>query len=108
MLDTKQKLDRALQQKPDYRRLDNLSADVWERVQAEQQQGVIGFHTPLLSGIGRLSIISLCLIALLAISQVFFQPGNMMQPDLFDLRYFSHQAAPSLNFASVNTYGFTQ
>lgn len=103
MLDMKQKIDRALEEQPDYRRLDNLSSDVWKSVRERRESGRSNFYIPMSF---RLCTLALCLIAMLAISQVSFQPDHT-QADLFDLRYFSYQSAPSLNFASVNTYEFT-
>lgn len=103
MSDMKHIIDRALKQHPDYSRLDGLSADVWESVRKSRKLERNSFHIPM--GL-QLGTIALCLIAILAVVQVSFQP-DYLQADLFDLRFFSYESAPSLNFASVNTYEFT-
>lgn len=100
MKDIQQKIDDALGQNPDYGKLDNLSADVWMRVRNKQKQSGSSSFIPLSL---KVATVSLCLLAMLAVSQVRFQQGNV-QADLFDLRFFSYQSTPSLNFASVNTY----
>lgn len=103
MMDERQKIERALEQHPDYSRLDDLSADVWKRVRENRMSESGGLHFP----VGfKMGTVALCLIAVLAVSQVLFQRDGF-KADLFDLRFFSHQADPSLNFASVNTYEFT-
>ena len=97
-------IDKALNEPPDYRRLTPLAMDIHRRIEANCGGEVIAWQLP--PGF-RIGTVALSLLALLAFSQVSFQ-SRAFQADIFDLRFFSYQAAPSLNFASVNTYEFTQ
>lgn len=100
MKDINHMIDKALHEQPDYSRLDNLSVDVWDKVRTKRKAFGNGLRIPLSLKMGTLAI---CLIAVFAISQISLSSGQL-RADLFDLRFFSYQSAPSLNFASVNTY----
>ncbi|WP_419176266.1 hypothetical protein [Desulfosediminicola sp.] len=99
----RRKIDSSLRKHPDYRRLENLSGDVWERVRSARKEDKTGFVIPL--GF-KVATLGLSLLAFVALSQVLLQ-ANQYQSDIFDLRYFSYQSAPSLNLASVQTWEFT-
>ena len=100
MKDINHMIDKALNEQPDYSRLDSLSVDVWDKVRAKRKARGNGLRIPLGLKVGTAAM---CLIAIFAISQISLSTGQL-RADLFDLRFFSYQSAPSLNFASVNTY----
>lgn len=102
MVDLQYKIDDALQHEPDYSRLDNLSRDVQRKIRMSEISGRAAFSIPFFIKAGTLA---LCCLALLAVSQISFK-AQPDAADIFDLRYFSYQADPSMNFASVNTYRF--
>lgn len=97
------KIDKALQQQPNYSQLDNLSEDVWRKIRSTRKDTPGGFVMPVSF---KIATLGLSLLAVFAFAQVLSQntPG---QSDLFDLRYFSYQSTPTLNLASVETYKFT-
>lgn len=98
MQNINRKIDNALQQQPDYTRLDNLSRDVWQRVtDAESEnQNVLRIPKTIQAG-----AVALCFLALIALSQVSLRPGKS-QTDIFDLRYFSYRSIPSANLVVLN------
>ncbi len=102
MTEMEQNIDSALKQQPDYSRLEDLSVDVWRRIRTARVSHLKGVTIPF--GL-KVSAFALCLLAFVAISQVTFH-SNQNHPDIFDLRFFSHQSIPSLNLASVNTYEY--
>ncbi len=100
MTKLEQKIDLALKKEPDYSKMDDLSADVWRKIRASQHDDQPMFAIP--NGL-KFATVALSLIALVAISQISFQK-NSLQADIFDLRYFSYQASPTFQIASLNRY----
>ena len=100
MKDINHMIDKALGERPDYSRLDSLPVDVRNRVRAERNATGRGLSFPLSLKVGT---IAMCLLAVFALSQISLSTAQL-RADLFDLRFFSYQSTPSLNFASVNTY----
>lgn len=100
MMDLQHKIDEALRHEPDYSRIDNLSRDVWRKIRMAEDTSRGAIHIPVFLKAGTLA---LCVLAILAVSQMSFK-AEAEKADMFDLRYFSYQADPSLTFASVNTY----
>ncbi len=102
MKNLERKIDLSFKLQPNYTRLDNLPRDVWAKVRERRMEEPVGFAMPFSLKLGTLV---LSVVAVIALSQVSFKQ-EPFQADFFDLRYFSYQAAPSLNIASVNTYEF--
>lgn len=100
MEDLQHKIHEAVKMEPDYSRLDTLSYDVMRKVRVAETSSGPSFQVPFFLKAGTAA---LCCLALLAVWQISFS-GASHQSDMFDLRYFSTQADPSLTFASVNTY----
>ncbi len=102
MNEIENKIEKALNQEPDYSRLSTLPYDVQRRIRDVEQ---LKYSNYSISPVLNFSTIMLSVLAFIAIAQVSFQPDST-QTDIFDLRYFSHQSIPSLNLASVNTYEY--
>lgn len=96
-------IDRTLEEQPDYSRLDNLPHDVWKTIRKSRELKRNDVRLPLSF---KFTTVVLSLLVFLALSQLSFQPDRY-QADIFDLRYFSHESTPSLNIASVSSYGYT-
>jgi len=99
-MDMQRKIDEALRQEPDYSRLDTLSQDVQRKIRMAENANRRVFRIPFFLQAGTLA---LCCLAMLAVWQIVYQ-AEADRADMFDLRYFSYQSDPSMNFASVNTY----
>ncbi len=99
-----QKIMSSLQQDPDYECLDRLGHDVWQRIRhtTENENTVAWFNFTLTPAIKAFSL-ALVLGSCLALTQISFEKG--FEPDLFDLRYFSHQSLATTNLLSMNNQG---
>lgn len=98
------KLVRAIQDEPSDNSLQGLQRGVWEKIRSSKEvpvrQGWIGLYFP-----PAIQVLSLVLIlgSFLALSQIRFDGGA--EPDLFDLRYFSHQSLVTTNLLSLHSQG---
>lgn len=98
------KIASSIQQDPNYDCLDGLSHDVWHRIRNTRSNESTGgwFNLTLTPAIKACSLV-LFLGSCLALSQISFEQG--LEPDLFDLRYFSHQSLVTTNLLSLNDQG---
>lgn len=94
----------SLEQEPSYENLDGLRQSVWKKV--GETRGISDskawFNLTLTPAMKAFSLV-LVLGSCLALSQISFDKG--LEPDLFDLRYFSHQSLATTNLLSLNTQG---
>jgi hypothetical protein len=99
-----EKVVNSLQQDPAYDCLDGLSQDVWQSIRhtRENQNTGAWFNFTLTPAIKAFSLI-LVLGSCLTLTQISFEKG--FEPDLFDLRYFSHQSLATTNLLSMNDQG---
>ncbi len=96
-----QKVVRSIQQDPAYDCLDGLSHDIWQRIRhtRENRYTEAWFNFTLTPAIKAFSLV-LFLGSCLALSQISFEKG--LEPDLFGLRYFSHQSLATTNLLSMS------
>ena len=99
-----EKIAQAIQQDPVYDCLDRLGHDVWHRIRhTRETQGDSGWFnftlTPAIKAFSLVLLVGSCL----ALSQISFDKG--VEPDLFDLRYFSHQSLTTTHLLSINNQG---
>lgn len=94
----------SIQQDPSYDCLDGLGHDVWQRIRHTRQNRYTGawFNFTLTPAIKAFSLV-MFLGSCLALSQISFE--KHLEPDLFDLRYFSHQSLATTNLLSINEQG---
>lgn len=94
----------SIQQDPAYDCLGGLSHDVWKRIRhtRENQHTGAWFNFSLTPAIKAFSLV-MFLGSCLALSQISFEKA--FEPDLFDLRYFSHQSLATTNLLSMNDQG---
>lgn len=98
------KIARSIQQDPAYDCLNEFGPRVWQRIRdTRADQGAwTWFNFPLTPAIKAFSLV-LFLGACLALSQISF--NQALEPDLFDLRYFSHQSLATTHLLSSNDQG---
>lgn len=98
------KIVNSIQQDPAYDCLDGLSQDVWQKIRHTRGNQNTGawFNFTLTPAIKTFSLV-LVLGSCLALTQISFEKG--FEPDLFDLRYFSHQSLATTNLLSMNDQG---
>ncbi|MFT5698570.1 MAG: hypothetical protein ACI8ZB_001425 [Desulforhopalus sp.] len=98
------KITRSIQQDPVYDSLGELRHGVWQRIRDTRVNEDAGtwFNFTLTPTIKACSFV-LLLGSCLALSQISFEKG--IEPDLFDLRYFSHQSLTTTNLLSMNDQG---
>lgn len=98
------KLKSSLEQEPSYDNLDCLRQGVWEKVR--KTRDISGskaqFNLTLTPAMKAFSLV-LVLGSCFALSQISFDKG--VEPDLFDLRYFSHQSLATTNLLTLNAQG---
>lgn len=99
-----EKVTQSIQQDPAYDCLEGLGQNVWKQIRETREIQGTGswFDLTLTPAIKALSLV-LFLGSCLALSQISFNTG--LNPDLFDLRYFSHQSLATTNLLSVNDQG---
>jgi len=98
------KITRSIQQDPACDCLGGLSHNVWQKIRdtkVKQEAGAwLNFTlTPAIKAFSLVLFLGSCL----ALSQISFKKG--LEPDLFDLRYFSHQSLATTNLLSMNDRG---
>ncbi|TKB10791.1 hypothetical protein [Desulforhopalus sp. IMCC35007] len=95
------KLVRTIQQDPDYTCLDGLGHDVWQSIRGSRgdKNTEAWLNFTLTPAIKAFSLV-LLLGASLALSQISF--NKSVEPDLFDLRYFSYQSLTTTTLLSMN------
>jgi hypothetical protein len=96
-----EKIADAIQQDPSCDSLDGLSHDVWQKIRgtrASEGRGVwLNFTlTPAIKVFSLVLLLGSCL----ALSQISF--NKSIEPDLFDLRYFSYQSLTTTTLLSMN------
>ena len=98
------KLTKCLQQDPPYECLDQLRSNVWGQIRkkSDNKEEQAWFNLSLTPAVKVFSFV-LILGSCLALSQITFNKN--LEPDLFDLRYFSHQSLATTNLLSVNIQG---
>lgn len=98
------KITNSVQQEPPFDSLSSLRTDVWEeiRLTREKDGRHFWFDLSLSPAVKAFSLV-LILGSCLALSQISFDKGG--EPDLFDLRYFSHQSLTTTNLLSLNGQG---
>ena len=94
----------SIQQDPAYDCLDGLGQDVRQKIRHTRENQYPGawFNFTLTPAIKAFSLV-LFLGSCLALSQISFEKG--FEPDLFDLRYFSHQSLATTSLLSMNDQG---
>ncbi|MFT5728220.1 MAG: hypothetical protein ACI8PB_002372 [Desulforhopalus sp.] len=94
----------SIQQDPAYDCLDGLGQDVWQKIRHTRESQYTGawFNFALTPAIKAFSLV-LVVGSCLALTQISFEKG--FEPDLFDLRYFSHQSLATTNLLSMNDQG---
>ncbi len=98
------KLARAIEDEPADACLQGVQADVWGKIrihrEIEQSKSWTRLSFP-----PAIKVLSLVLIlgSCVALSQLSFD--RAVEPDLFDLRYFSHQTLATTNLLSLNNQG---
>ncbi|BHH83602.1 hypothetical protein [Desulforhopalus sp. 52FAK] len=98
------KIAHSVQQEPSFDALSSLRTDVWEKVRATREKdGPPNWLDLTLSPGVKVFSLVLILGSCLALSQISFDKGG--EPDLFDLRYFSHQSLTTTNLLSLNGQG---
>ncbi|PHR30221.1 MAG: hypothetical protein COA36_02220 [Desulfotalea sp.] len=98
------KIESCIQQDPAYDCLDKLGPVVWKKIRAAEARPdpQVWFNLTLTPAIKALSL-ALLIGSCLALTQVSFERG--LEPDLFDLHYFSHQSLATTNLLSSNIQG---
>ena len=98
------KIAHSVQQEPPFDSLSSLRTDVWEEIRfIGEKQGQQNWLNLSLSPAVKVFSLVLILGSCLALSQISFDKGG--EPDLFDLRYFSHQSLTTTNLLSLNGQG---
>ena len=98
------KVVNSIQLDPAYDCLSGLGQDVWQKIRHTRENQSTGgwFNFTLTPAIKAFSLV-LVLGSCLALTQISFEKG--FEPDLFDLRYFSHQSLATTNLLSMNDQG---
>jgi len=98
------KIATSVQQEPAFDSLMSLRSDVWQGIRVSRKKQGQHHWTDLAFTPG-VKVFSLALIigSCLALTQISFDSG--VEPDLFDLRYFSHQSLATTNLLSLNGQG---
>lgn len=100
MRDIEKLIDHSINKQPDYSRLDNLSSDVWKRINQVRFPERTDIAIPF--GI-KVTALATVIIAITALSQISFI-NHFKMKDPLDLRYFSYQTVPAFDLAAINTY----
>lgn len=99
-----EKIVNAIEQDPSYNSLDGLGHDVWHRIRETRADAntTAWFNFTLSPAIKAFSLV-LVLGSCIALSQISF--NKRLEPDLFDLRYFSYQSLTTTTLLSMNDQG---
>jgi hypothetical protein len=99
-----EKIVSAIKQDPSYNSLDGLSHDVWHRIRDTRADVNTGawFNFTLSPAMKAFSLV-LVLGSCIALSQISL--NKRLEPDLFDLRYFSYQSLTTTTLLSMNDQG---
>jgi hypothetical protein len=96
-----EKIAGAIEQDPSYDCLDRLGHDVWRKIRnTRANKGPSAWFnftlTPAMKAFSLILLLGSCL----ALSQISF--NKSVEPDLFDLRYFSYQSLTTTTLLSMN------
>ena len=98
------KITTSVQQEPPFDSLVSLRSDVWQEIRVTREKNERHNWLDLsLSPAAKVFSLVLILGSCFALTQISFNNGA--EPDLFDLRYFSHQSLTTTNLLSLSGEG---